>query len=63
MLWLDENTLNGVQYAASASRVGWSNATELCQHDNATVAAVTSSEQDEFLRQHFVDTGTEYACS
>ena len=59
VIWLNENILNGMQYAGSESRVSWFNASESCHQDDATLAVVTSSEQDDFLWQRFISTSTE----
>ena len=48
-----------MQYAGSESRVSWFNASGSCHQDDATLAVVTSSEEDDFLWQRFISTSTE----
>ena len=45
----------GVQYAVSESRASWFNARDSCFQDNATLAVITSADQDEYLREFCLD--------
>ena len=59
LFWLDDNQLNGVEYAASESRVSWSNARFACQQDDAALAVVGSVDVDTFLRERFPNASAE----
>ena len=45
----------GVQYAVSESRASWFDGRDTCHQDNATLAVITSADQDQYLREFCLD--------
>ena len=60
LYWTESNRFNGISYAASDTRSSWTAARDACDLDNATLAIVTSTVYDTFLKQQFIDTNIRY---
>ena len=58
--WLEENQFAGRAYALGETPATWLVADYFCQQDNATLAIITSSQQDAFLREHFPNDAQTY---
>ena len=53
--WLTDQTLAGKAYAASLTAKDWFGARDGCELDNATLAIVSSVDENNYLSQLFVD--------
>ena len=53
LFWLVENRLGGYAYAVSETRAQWSDARDLCEQDEATLAVIDSSIKHSFLSERF----------
>ena len=55
LYWSDNMQYEGVQYAVSESRASWFDGRDTCHQDNATLAVITSADQDQYLREFCLD--------
>ena len=55
LFWFGRNRFEGMAYAVSESRATWSAARDTCLIDDATLAIITSPEEDTFLRERFIN--------
>ena len=55
LYWAAQHQFAGRSYAASETRATWLDAADRCSADNATLAVITTADQDEFLRHAFTD--------
>ena len=54
--WNSVDVFEGQQYAVSSFATSWASADYVCANNNATLADVSSLEQNSFIRSTFIDT-------
>ena len=59
MYWLPGQRLNGTEYAISDVKADWLDAKDACHSDGAILAIVETGDEDNFLRDTFIDATTE----
>ena len=58
-LWYTRNRFEGKEYSFSETGSIWFDARNLCNRDGATLAIISTTAEDNFLRETCVDTSKE----